>query len=440
MNADPRTGYGTARPCGCAAGTHATPATRPCDCSCAQCQPGSCELECLVHPRFYCGQLLTDRDLSQLVDWIKAKSALVRYRAGWGVVCGLEVRSTDGVGVVVAPGYAITCCGNDVVVCDETRIDLAAWCPKTPCAGSEPPLDETAFRVGTFAASSHQIVALDLYLQVDEKLSDPQPARTRGTCGTTTTCEYGRVEESFRLCPVPVDPCAIDEPSGWQAQYVEHVGIITAALVPGQVSRQAMLDWLGRHPPRFALSLVPEVTEAAEDLLPVLRLRILEDWIRTFFARSCAGCHESRGVRLARVVLGRRRADATGSADTTCRVLRIDPFPPYRRPLAVDGTPVTAEGVTLGHLIGAEVDHARAALVRLGLDASVQPLVAGDDAALARAPSIALDERRVTLHVLADDCGRPRVVAIGPNAAVHPGEDTGVEPAGDGVVVGPENP
>src|SRR5687768_560450 len=77
-----------------------------------------CTLDCLVHPAFFCGQLLADQDLTALVKWTQDKARLVRYRHGWGVVCGLDVRCRPKYHdqVVITPGYAVDCCGNDVIV------------------------------------------------------------------------------------------------------------------------------------------------------------------------------------------------------------------------------------------------------------------------------------------------------------------------------------
>ena len=49
--------------------------SKPCNCGCSDCQGDCCSLECLIRPNFFCGQLLTDRDLKAFVDWISAKSA-----------------------------------------------------------------------------------------------------------------------------------------------------------------------------------------------------------------------------------------------------------------------------------------------------------------------------------------------------------------------------
>ena len=110
------------------AASHA--ASQPCSCKCADSQQICCRLDCLVQPRFYCGQLLTDRDLTATVAWAKHKFALSRYRHGWGVVCGLDVRHDPAhPGTVeVGPGYAISCCGDDIIVCEPTTKDLSTEC------------------------------------------------------------------------------------------------------------------------------------------------------------------------------------------------------------------------------------------------------------------------------------------------------------------------
>ena len=87
-------------------------------------------LECLCRPRFFAGQLLTEEDLNRLDGYILAKNRLHnRHLFGTGVVCGLEVvctacdPATRG-HVIVKPGYALSPCGNDIVVCRESRADV----------------------------------------------------------------------------------------------------------------------------------------------------------------------------------------------------------------------------------------------------------------------------------------------------------------------------
>lgn len=64
-----------------------------CDGRIACCNPPACcELECVEIPRFYCGMILTDSHLTDLVKWVKMKFAFRRFIDGWGVACGLSVR------------------------------------------------------------------------------------------------------------------------------------------------------------------------------------------------------------------------------------------------------------------------------------------------------------------------------------------------------------
>lgn len=91
------------------------------------CPDGRCGLECLCRPRFFAGQLLTDQDLRRLDSYIVGKNRLHnRYLHGTGVVCGLEVvcNPCDDT-VTVRPGYALGPCGEDIVVCNDARVDVA---------------------------------------------------------------------------------------------------------------------------------------------------------------------------------------------------------------------------------------------------------------------------------------------------------------------------
>src|SRR5262245_59204059 len=90
-------------------------------CGCAPSAEQCCSLDCLEQPRFFCGQLLTDQDLTALLRWTQDKLRLGRYRHGWGVVCGLEVHCDPRQPgwVIVSPGYAVSCCGDDIIVCQD---------------------------------------------------------------------------------------------------------------------------------------------------------------------------------------------------------------------------------------------------------------------------------------------------------------------------------
>jgi hypothetical protein len=83
-------------------------------------------LQCLCRPRFFAGQLLTEEDLNRLERYIIGKNKLHnRYMHGWGVACGLEVACHPCQGyVTVKTGYALSPCGDDIVVCHEEAVNV----------------------------------------------------------------------------------------------------------------------------------------------------------------------------------------------------------------------------------------------------------------------------------------------------------------------------
>jgi hypothetical protein len=111
-----------------APGAHPTAPKRPNPCAddkpvCPACGG----LQCLCRPRFFPGQLLTDEDLNRLERYIIEKNRLhARYLHGWGVACGLEVAcdpcSTSN--VVVRTGYALSPCGDDIIVCKDHSVNV----------------------------------------------------------------------------------------------------------------------------------------------------------------------------------------------------------------------------------------------------------------------------------------------------------------------------
>lgn len=98
-------------------------------CTCGGAGCANCGGQGYVRPRFFAGQLLTEEDLQSLSDYVVAKNRLHnRHFFGEGVVCGLEVtcHPCGGGTVVVAPGHALDCCGNDIVLNCPTELDINA--------------------------------------------------------------------------------------------------------------------------------------------------------------------------------------------------------------------------------------------------------------------------------------------------------------------------
>jgi hypothetical protein len=160
-------------------------------------------------PRFFAGQLLTKDDLQALTDYVVGKNRLHnRFLFGDGVVCGLTVTCHPcGHGnVVVAPGYALDCCGNDLYVPCPEELDVKALLRdlrKRQLAGYDcgDPCEEQQQDTRTYG----------LYLTYTETLEDPvAPYASGDPCGQQA-CEPTRVCEGYRFelrcdCEQPVRP------------------------------------------------------------------------------------------------------------------------------------------------------------------------------------------------------------------------------------------
>jgi hypothetical protein len=212
--------------CGCGG------ATAECQCGKASCE--QCNLEGFVRPRFFPGQLLTEEDLQLLDAYTIAKNRL-HNRAFWGdgVVCGLEVTNhpCDKGTVVVSAGYALDCCGNDIVVACRQELDVnrmvrdlrtklkggydcgdpcADKSTKTPAASVAvrpvSPTGTATFPPGGPSTTNNDDTQVEtvpakycLYVTYCESESDPvAPYSTGDACGSAG-CEPSRVREGFRF-------------------------------------------------------------------------------------------------------------------------------------------------------------------------------------------------------------------------------------------------
>ena len=78
-------------------------------------------------PHYFAGKLLTADDLQREQDYFRGKSSLHnRYLHGWGIVAGLGVSVDQGTTVVVLPGLALDCAGNELVLPEPERIPLSS--------------------------------------------------------------------------------------------------------------------------------------------------------------------------------------------------------------------------------------------------------------------------------------------------------------------------
>ncbi|WP_339381965.1 hypothetical protein [Calothrix sp. FACHB-1219] len=166
-------------------------------------QPQTCsscgDIECFERPRFFGGQLLTDKDLEAAQRYVIEKNKLHnRYLVGTGVVCGLAVRCDpccDG-SVIVESGYAIDCCGNDIVLCQSEKVNVFDCLEKQ--REEEEPYCGTKIR----SSKSQQVDQTKEYYLVlfyDEELSNPVTALIRDNGCGNSRCQPSRIRESFRF-------------------------------------------------------------------------------------------------------------------------------------------------------------------------------------------------------------------------------------------------
>lgn len=362
-----------------------------CGCGCGGGSPETgtcCSLDTVSAPRFYCGQLLTDQDLTALVDWTRAKTRLARHRHGWGVVCGLDVRCDPARpgGVIVAPGYAVSCCGDDIIVAEETRHDLSAVCREglDPCSEERATAVRAVDRPAARRAASAEegeppaAVPFDLMIAYEEAPADGRLALARGTCGDASACEHARVRETFRLYEVPGagDP-AEAAANRWRDGYDDAVAVIDAfagAFGTLDINEDAdvrgwLLRWLELHPPHHfcfvrdrICALEPGEPVGAATLSELL-FWLVQDQRNAYLDRACGDCGSGDGVALARVWLKPPHGKVRD-----CHVEGIDPYWPYRRELALDAFPAPPGAVNLGQLIWHRRTEACVRLADLGVE------------------------------------------------------------------------
>jgi hypothetical protein len=156
-------------------------------------------MECFERPRYFGGQLLTDRDLDAAQRYVIEKNKLRnRHLVGTGVVCGLAVRlhpTCEG-SVVVESGYAIDCCGNDIVLCDPAEFDVLKYIKDLQLSG-DPYCGEKITSSSVKCDEGSKTYRLLLFY--DEQPTKPITALIRDNGCSNSRCEPSRTLEFYRL-------------------------------------------------------------------------------------------------------------------------------------------------------------------------------------------------------------------------------------------------
>jgi hypothetical protein len=365
--------------CGCSGGSGNGGSNGDCGCE-PGCDSRCCELECLVRPNFFCGQLLTDADLAAMVDWTRKRLSLARYRDGWGIACGLDLSCSDpggstaccddaksGPAVYLGSGYAIDCCGNDLVVCEPMRVDLSSVCtaPDDPCNPvPAPPADPAGQsnedRGSCLEIDRNGLYAVQVSLRYRENLSHGMRAMFRGSCSDEGPCEYSRVLEApcvhVEEIPLQATDRGERQEDAWTADFRNYLRRELADL-------RALLDkgidevarYVARNPPYqmcFLQEVICCVRDHAETPQPGRRnastlelttvgMYLLIDRLLRHLRCGCGECKPDTGVPIGRVLM--RRTVFKGK--TRCTVVSIDPGFDHRRLLRKDTCRPIAEGM-----------------------------------------------------------------------------------------------
>ncbi len=86
-----------------------------------------CEYNDFKSVRYFHGMLMKERDFREEQLYHNKKRRLLnRMLHGWGVVCGLKITPTltPSNRIIIEPGLAIDCAGNEILVCDPYELDV----------------------------------------------------------------------------------------------------------------------------------------------------------------------------------------------------------------------------------------------------------------------------------------------------------------------------
>jgi len=194
-------------PCGCKSATTTAAVVSGGGCGCGGGGCATCVPRAFMRPRFFAGQLLTEDDLALLGDYVVAKNRL-HNRSLWGpgVVCGLDVHCDPcgGGNVIVQPGYAINCCGDDIVVPCPESVDILELIRElkhhTSGGDCADPCDQPRLTTssGQVPNPKAPIRSYYLYVRYEEQLTDPVSPYATGEPCAGQACEPTRVREGHR--------------------------------------------------------------------------------------------------------------------------------------------------------------------------------------------------------------------------------------------------
>jgi hypothetical protein len=162
----------------------------------------NCDYNTFKRTRYFHGMLLTERDFQEEQLYHQEKRKLLNRKLhGWGVVCGLGVKATtpESSRIVITPGMALDCLGNEIVVCHDFEINLKKFPDLYPSEG-EKAMDPCVETEG-------QDCKYYIGIKYTEAPTDPVPVYVPGGSCEEKTCEYSRVREGYCVKLFKSPPC-----------------------------------------------------------------------------------------------------------------------------------------------------------------------------------------------------------------------------------------
>jgi len=173
---------------------------------CSETDKTYCEYNEFRRLRYFHGMLLDDKDFRAEQQYHAGKRRFLnRMLHGWGVVCGLELRSEkDKRWIQITPGLALDCSGNEIWLPKGLKIDLATLLPPKQKPKGSPdckPVD-----------NGDNLKTYYIGIRYEEKPSNPVSVYLpSGNC-EERTCENSRWVEGY--CVEIVECCNEPEKPG----------------------------------------------------------------------------------------------------------------------------------------------------------------------------------------------------------------------------------
>lgn len=215
-----------------------------------------------VRTRFFDGMYLTQADLENEQRFWRLKRRLTNRALGDGVVWGLKLGWNQAARrFSLSPGYALDCCGNDLVVeCPVEISEAELWSRADPALRGDPRVEKKNTR--------HACVVL----QYTECAEDARPVHRDACGGTTNGCEPSRVRETARLVLVPPPARVMTPPERFLDELEAWANNLPAsikdAIFPPQ-SGSGTSTTPTSHVPMHVKVTVPGATPAVSDQQPL---------------------------------------------------------------------------------------------------------------------------------------------------------------------------